>query len=53
MTHNELNIPENEKAALQALITKAREILASTPARKENLSLGTLEYLNKYKIRPQ
>jgi len=49
MPSDELSIPAEERAALASVIDKAKEILR-TKQRDEHLSIGTLEYLKKYRI---
>ncbi|KAH9385124.1 uncharacterized protein NEMAJ01_0020 [Nematocida major] len=43
-------IPEEERRKLSSLISAAKSLLAGAPEPDENLSLGTLDYLRKYKI---
>lgn len=44
------NMRQDEQEKLSAVIEKARKILETKKSPDENLSLGTLEYLKKYRI---
>ncbi|KAI5191863.1 hypothetical protein NECID01_1668 [Nematocida sp. AWRm77] len=44
-------LPSEEAEALSKLIQKAKETLEAK--KDDNLSLGTLEYLKRYKIHPR
>lgn len=50
MKDEQLNIPAEEHQKLSSLINTAKRILQEKRPNQENLSLGTLEYLKKYRI---
>lgn len=50
MKEENSNFPIDEQRKLSIVVEKAKRILHTKQPPKEDLSLGTLEYLRKYKI---